>query len=97
MANICTNELVVHSENADNLIYVNSFCRDHFNITKIFDNYPDLYIDFESDWTFPENIMNKMFENLPDKEDINMECLSIEWGNYYAVFNVCNSKGWMLV
>lgn len=96
MANICENELRVYSENAENLNYIDSFCRDHFEVSLVCSDDLELHITFNSKWNFPEELMEKMFKNIPDKEDINMVCLSTEWGNYYAAFHVCNSKGWRL-
>lgn len=96
MANICTNELRIYSEDPNNLKYVNDFCNDHFSISFIYEDDAELHIDFESKWDFPESTMNKIFEGIPNKKDINMVCLSIEWDNYYSAFHVCDSKGWRL-
>lgn len=38
--------------------------------------------------------MNDLYNGLPNKNDIFMRCLSVEYGNLYHALWVCNSNGW---
>ena len=96
MANICENELRVYSEDEANLVHMNNLCFYYFDVISTYEDANELHIVFESKWDFPESTMEEIFKGIPNKEDINMVCLSVEWGNYYSAFHVCNSKGWRL-
>lgn len=96
MANICTNELRAYSKDPANLICINNLCFYYFSVTFTYEDNNELHVIFNSKCDFPESTMNKIFESLPNKESINMVCLSTEWGNYYSAFHVCDSKGWRL-
>ena len=49
---------------------------------------------FEPKWTFPETKMNKLYKKLPNKDDIDMRCLSVEYGCLYHALWVCDKDGW---
>lgn len=95
MANICDNTLNIYSENPENLKYIESFFKDWGYIEKIDEE--NLEICFDSKWTFPEEEMDKLYEELPDKSNINMACLSVEWGCLYCQFHTCTEDGWEAV
>lgn len=72
MANICSNELRVYSEDEANLVYMNNLCFYYFSVLSTYEDDNELHIVFESKWDFPESTMNKIFEGIPNKKDINM-------------------------
>ena len=93
MANICDNELHVLTNDPKNREEIIKFFEDwEYIITDQYEDY--LEIHFDSKWNFPEQEMNDLFERLPNKNDIDMTCLSVEWGNFYCAFNKCDSLGW---
>lgn len=91
MANICENTLKVYSEDKKNIEYIKDFFKE--DDVAIVDDY-NLDIYFDSKWDFPEKRMNRLYQDLPNKNDIDMACLSVEWGNFYCTFTVCDSDGW---
>ena len=93
MSNICDNTFYAYSEDSSNLKVIEDFFEDvrRAEVERC-DNSIDCY--FESRWTFPEAEMNKLYEKLPNKEDIYMRCLSVEYGNCYHALWVCNEDGW---
>lgn len=93
MANICENTLRVYSENSENLKCVKSFFKDWGDIEEIDEENLEVY--FDSRWRFPEEEMDKLYMKLPDKNSINMTCLSVEWGCLYCQFYSCDEDGWV--
>ena len=85
MANFCDNTLQVCSSNSENITYIKKFDSENIQVC------------FDSKWDFPENDMEELYQGLPDKEDINMVCLSVEWGNFYCCFHVCTKDGWEVI
>ena len=53
-----------------------------------------LEIYFDSRWDFPIDEMNKMVEDLPNKDDIYIRVLSVEYGEYYCAFHVYDGESW---
>lgn len=96
MANVCENELRVFSENPDNISKVMEFFKENWNYYD-FDEVDseNLTIYFDSKWDFPELQMIDLVNNLPDKENVSMTCLSTEWGNMYAEFHYFNGQHWI--
>lgn len=94
MANICDNTLRVYTEDYNNINYIKDFFNSIGDIEEISNN--DLEIYFDSRWSFPEELMDKLYNNLPNKQDIDMTCLSIEWGCFYCAFHHCDENGWTL-
>lgn len=93
MANICSNTLYAYSEDSENIKTINEF----------FDNWPDADVEacedcvdvyFESRWVFPEEEMKKLFDSIPNKDDIYMRCLSVEYGCDYVAYWKCSENGW---
>lgn len=93
MANICDNTMHVESSSAENIEYILRFFDDGWNY-KVEDYGYDLDITFESKWTFPEEEMEKLYDGLPDPDEILITCLSVELGNLYHALWVCNENGW---
>lgn len=93
MANICSNTFYANSEDPKNIQAIKEF----------FDSWGDADVDydddsvdvyFESRWVFPEEEMKKLFDSLPNKDDIYMRCLSVEYGCDYVAYWKCNENGW---
>lgn len=93
MSNICENTLHVYSENSENLKYIENFFKDLGDVERVDDENLEVY--FNSNWVFPEEKMDKLYMNLPDKSSINMACLSVEWGCLYCQFHSCDEDGWV--
>lgn len=94
MANICDNTLYVSSENRENIDAVIKFLNENIVYYDYDDNDDSLDILFDSKWTFPEELMQELFEAIPDKSDIYMRCLSVEYGCLYHALWVCDKNGW---
>jgi hypothetical protein len=97
MANICNNELHAYSEDPANKMTIESFFTNKFPGSEILKSEDTIEVFFESKWVFPEKEMNELYESLPNKSDIDISCLSTEWGDYYTAFHVCNEDGWSLI
>ena len=94
MANVCDNTMYVVSQNRKNIDAVKNFFEDNIVYFDCNDNDECLDIFFDSKWTFPEDLMQELFEAIPDKSDIYMRCLSVEYGCLYHALWVCDSDGW---
>ena len=96
MANMCENSLYVTSDNPENIKTIEDFfSKMPYADVDTFDN--DMSIYFESKWTFPEELMQELYDKIPDKEDIYMRCLSVEYGCLYHALWVCDKDGWKSV
>lgn len=97
MANLCENTLVINSNSQKNINYITDFIKTNFECNSLeYVNDNCIKIEFNSKWMFPVFEMDQMFQNLPNKEDIQMDCLSVEWGCYYCEFRSCDSMGWKI-
>ena len=93
MANICDNTFYAYSEDKENLKVIENFFRDWNNTdVKRSENTIECY--FESKWIFPEDEMDKLYEKIPNKNDLYMRCLSVEYGCLYHALWVCDKDGW---
>lgn len=91
MSNPCSNELRFYFETKENEEALQKFFSEEYN------NCVDVEensVYFDSRWTFPEDLMNELYYKLPNKDDIDMTCLSVEWGCLYCEFHVCDGDGW---
>lgn len=97
MANICDNEIQLHTENKDNLEVIKDFFDKTFPDNWIDDvENGDYVIYFDSKWDFPKEILNKLCDIIPNKTDVEMTCLSVEWGNFYSAFHTFDpDEGWI--
>ena len=94
MANICTNTMYVESETRENLDSVIAFFTNNLKYYDHEDDGDSLYISFDSRWVFPEELMEELFEAIPNKSDIYMRCLSVEYGCMYHALWYCDEDGW---
>lgn len=96
MANICENELRVFSEDCENITAITAFFNDkfpHCSIDDVGDN--SLVIYFDSKWDFPRLALEDLIEKLHNKNEISMQCLSVEWGNEYCEFHNYRDGEWV--
>ena len=93
MANLCDNTFYAYTEDSKNIEAIKDY----------FDKWPgaDVEIDgeqvdvyFSSKWDFPLEAMKELFESIPNKKDIYMRCLSVEYGCLYHALWVCDKDGW---
>lgn len=94
MANICLNTMYVESETRENLDAVITFFNNNLKYYDYEDNGDSLDISFDSRWVFPEELMEELFEAIPNKSDIYMRCLSVEYGCMYHALWYCDEDGW---
>ena len=93
MSNICSNELYAYSELKENIEAIENFFK-NYPSADIENNDDSVDVYFDSNWTFPEEKMNELFDQIPNKEDIYMRCLSVEYGCLYHALWICNNEGW---
>ena len=93
MSNICSNSFYAYSEDPNNLDTIEEFFKDWIDKDLMRDD-STIECYFDSKWTFPEEEMDKLYERIPNKEDIYMRCLSVEYGVLYHALWVCDSEGW---
>lgn len=93
MSNICNNTFYAYSEDEKNIDIIVKFFEDVYDEDcEVNNNNIDVY--FDSNWEFPEEEMNTLFNLIPNKEDIYMRCLSVEYGNLYHALWICDKNGW---
>lgn len=95
MANTCDNTFHATSADGNNIEYIRNFLQEEFDSIDIYEDSDFIDAYFDSKWVFPEEIMNRLYEGIPNKEDIYMRCLSVEYGCLYHALWVCeNEEGW---
>lgn len=89
MANICENTLYAASNYEDNLSYIYNYFNDEYKFEWDLGYYEDDCIElyFFSKWSFPEEEMQKFIKGIPNKDDIYIRCLSVEYGCEYVAFH----------
>lgn len=92
MSNICDNTFYAYTEDNANMQVLKDFFNNLAANCEISDDRIDVY--FTSKWIFPKDEMDKLFESIPNKEDIHMRCLSVEYGCLYHALWVCDKDGW---
>jgi hypothetical protein len=96
MANICENYFYATSQNPENIKYIYSFFDEEMDT--ILDQDSDIIEGyFDSKWTFPEEKMDELLKGIPDKKDIYMRCLSVEYGCMYHALWECEGDTWVEV
>lgn len=93
MANTCTNQMYIYSEDRNNMETIINFFHD-WPYAEIEDSDTSADIYFDSKWVFPEEEMNRLYKMIPNKSDIYMRCLSYEFGNLYHALWICDKDGW---
>lgn len=92
MANLCDNTFYAYTEDSANMKVLKDFFHNLAADYEVNDDRIDSY--FTSKWRFPKDEMDKLFESIPNKNDIHMRCLSVEYGCLYHALWVCNKDGW---
>ena len=96
MANTCENTMHFYTTSKENIEYTKEWFNKNLPQGDVVadNDFVDVY--FDSKWTFPEELMNKFYQDIPNKDDINIVVLSVEWGCYYCAFHTCDEDGWIL-
>jgi hypothetical protein len=99
MANLCDNTLYVFSEDPENMNYIKKFFKENvYHGFEIDEDIPEeLIVKFESNWTFPIKTMNELIAEIPNNNDIDMRCLSVELCNLYHELYWYNGDEWRSV
>lgn len=92
MSNICDNTFYAYSEDPKNIKAIEKFFTKWKSNYEVNDDSINVY--FESSWDFPENEMKELYESIPNKNDIYMRCLSVEYGLMYHALWECDENGW---
>ena len=93
MSNICDNTFYAESQNRENIDVILDFFDKHFQYLSD-DSGDTIEIYFDSKWSFPESLMDDLYDLIPDKSDIYMRCLSVEYGCMYHALWYCDEDGW---
>lgn len=97
MANICDNTFYAVSDDENNLTYIAKFLEHTFDCVQINEEDFTVEANFYSKWVYPINEMEALFDGLPNKKDIYMRCLSVEYGCDYVAYHTCtNDEGWII-
>lgn len=94
MANICDNTFYSYTEDEDNYKYIKKYLETVLKADLYEQDGTTIEATFESRWTFPENQMKELYDKVPNKEDVYMRCLSVEYGCFYHALWVCDEDGW---
>ena len=94
MANICDNNLYSYVEDEDNYKYIIKFLEEKLDANIYEQDGTTIEADFESKWTFPESKMQELYDNMPNKDDVYIRVLSVEYGTLYHALWVCDEDGW---
>lgn len=100
MANVCTNEVFITTNDISNYSYLlekleYELVSDVYHTTE-----EEIEATFESKWNFPLSKFETIIENLPNKKDesLYLRVFSYEHGNYYHEYNVYTiEKGWEIL
>ena len=98
MSNLCDNTFFANSSDSKNIKAVADFLNESglFNVHySIGENCIDAR--FNSDWVFPETEMNELLNSIPNRENIYMRCLSVEYGQMYHALWECRGQEWIEV
>ena len=99
MANICSNEFYAESKDKGNIEYIYNYFDNIYqgNVIDLSQEEGSVESQFDSKWSFPEEEMKELFNGLPNKDEIYMRCLSVEFGCRYVEYHECEGKeGWYL-
>lgn len=94
MSNICDNTLYAYSEDRKNIEAIIKFFGER-KYSDVEDSGNAVDIHFDSEWVFPEEEMNTLYQLIPNKEDIYIRCLSVEYGCLYHALWTCDEEGWL--
>lgn len=98
MSNLCDNIFYAYTEDSKNIEAIKNFFKDWDGVADYIDTSSDsVDVKFDSRWCFPEDTMNELYKLIPNKEDIYMRCLSVEYGCDYVAYHKCDKNGWYSV
>lgn len=93
MANICNNTFYAYSKDSENIKAIVNFFNDEWS-ADIEEGEDCVNVYFDSKWVFPENDMCNLLNSIPNKDDIYMRCLSVEYGLNYVAYWKCYGDYW---
>lgn len=98
MANICTNDLYLYTEDKENYKYLLEKFESELEIDIHHSDSEDFKDVFDSKWDFPMYIFEPIMAEIPnpDDESLYLRVLSYEPGNYYCAYNVYENKEWKI-
>lgn len=98
MANICNNEFYLTSNDFANIKYAKEWFEnsDLDCYTEVIDD-DCIEVNFSSKWTFPDELMQEFVDGIPNKEDIYIRVMSIEYGCYYHEMRIYDGEEWLSV
>ena len=97
MANMCDNTFYAYSEDRNNLKYIKKFLEENLE-ADVEINIDTIDAYFDSKWTFPLDLMDELYKGIPNKNDIYMRCLSVEYGFDYVSYHKCEGEdGWQCI
>lgn len=94
MANLCNNQFYAYSEDPENIKYILEFFNDWDDVCHGESTEDTVELYFESKWIFPKEEMFELYQGIPNKNDIYMRCLSVEYGMMYHALWECDEDGW---
>lgn len=94
MANLCDNSFYAYSEDQKNIECILYFFNNWDSVCHGECTEDTIELYFASRWEFPEEEMNKLYQLIPNKGDIYMRCLSVEYGCMYHALWYCDEDGW---
>lgn len=92
MANVCENNFYAYGSE-ETIAFISEFLKEHFD-ADVDCQVDELFAYFDSRWTFPEEMMEELFNSISDKEELYMRCLSVEYGCMYHSLWYCDEDGW---
>lgn len=98
MANICNNEFYLTSDDSANIKYAEEWF-ENSDLDCYIEIIDDNCIEgnFSSRWAFPEELMQEFVDGIPNKEDIYIRVMSIEYGCYYHEMMIYDGEEWLSV
>lgn len=98
MANICNNEFYLTSNDFANIKYTKEwFENSGLDCYTEFIDDDCIEVNFSSKWTFPDELMQKFADGIPNKEDIYIRVMSIEYGCHYHEMMIYKGEEWLSV
>lgn len=96
MANTCENTMHFYTTSKENIEYTKEWFNKNLPHSDVEADNDCIDVYFDSKWTFPEELMDTFYQYIPNKDDIDIVVLSVEWGCYYCAFHTCDEDGWKL-
>lgn len=93
----CTNDFYFSSTSVDNVKFVSEFISNIFKSTINYCSEEEVEMCFTSRAIFPEYIMKEMYYRIPNKDNFNGRCLSVNYSKDYVKYHKLDEAGWYLI